>query len=569
MKNQTNKIAVIFLLLLTIATSKTFAHGGEDHGGEKPKTAATAAYFSSENNSEIYEVLIKYGEVVSGEDTHITLFLSDVNTNKPIANATLVITNADDENQKFEVVKKEAGIYELHTKFAKNQKYNLNISINASLGSDLIQIANIEVGKKLPKPSDAEETKTSTSFFSTANIITIAIALFIGLLAGLFFRRNTKMGQKVISVLLIGIMLLSPVSTVNVYAHGGEDHGDGKKSSGTSGSTEIILPKETQFLFDINTLNLASGNFDPSINLFGTILPTSSGKAVVQTPQTGIIKSLSASVGQNVTKGQTLAVIEQNIDANTQVGWLTQKNSLETELRAAKKEYDRIITIADIAAKRDVDEAERRYNTALKNLNVFTKSNGASNNSSRIIYLKAPISGKIDNFNFALGSSVNAGQDIFTITNLNKLYIEAQVFDKDVNAVKNGKEFTAESKDNGNKLKVKILTLAQSINTTNQSQKVLFEIENVNEDFKIGEFVNVRVFSQAKTESIVIPNEAITEINGKSAVFIKDTAEKYSMVYVSLGENNGEFTTILKGIEEGEKVVINGTYQLKIMFLNQ
>lgn len=571
MKNQFNKIALLFLFVLTTITSKTFAHGGEDHGGEKPKTAATAAYFSSENNSEIYEVLIKYGEIVFGDDTHITLFLSDVNTNKPIENATLIITNADDENQKFEVVKKEAGIYELHTKFAKNQKYNLNISVNASLGADLIQIADIEVGKKLPKQVDAAatDTKTSTSFFSTANIITIVIALFIGVVAGLFLRRNTKTGQKVISILLVTIMLLSPVSTVNIYAHGGEDHGDGKKSSGTSGSSEIVVPKETQFLFDINTLNLASGNFDPSINLFGTILPTSSGKAVVQTPQTGIIKSLSASVGQNVTKGQTLAVIEQNIDANTQVGWLTQKNSLETELRAAKKEYDRINTIADIAAKRDVDEAERRYNTAVKNLNVFTKSNGLSNNSSRIIYLKAPISGKIDNFNFSLGSNVNAGQDIFTITNLNKLYIEAQVFDKDVNAVKNGKEFTAECTDNHRTLKVKLLTLAQSINTTNQSQKVLFEIDNVNEDFKIGEFVNVRVFSQAKAASIAIPNSAITEVNGKSAVFIKDTAEKYSMVYVSLGENNGQSTKILKGIEEGEKVVINGTYQLKMMFLNQ
>ena len=571
MKNQITKLATLFSLLLTFISSTTFAHGGEDHGGEKPKSAATAAYFSSENSSEIYEVLIKYGELKSGDDTHITLFLSDVNTNKPIENATLIITNADDDSQKFEVVKKEAGIYELHTKFAKNQKYNFNISINASLGADLIQIADIEVGKKLPKPTDVEEAKTTTgtSFFSTANIITIAIALFIGVLAGLFFRRNTKMGQKVISIFLVAIMLLSPVSTVIVYAHGGEDHGDGKKLSGSSGSSEIVVPKETQFLFDINTQNLAEGNFDPSISLFGTILPTSSGKAVVQTPQTGIIKSLNASVGQNVAKGQTLAVIEQNIDANTQVGWLTQKNSLETEVRAAKKEYDRINTIADIAAKRDVDEAERRYNTATKNLNVFSKSNGSSNNSSKLIYLKAPISGKIDNFNFSLGSSVNAGQDIFTITNLNKLYIEAQVFDKDVNAVKNGKEFTAETKDNRNTLKVKLLTLAQSINTTNQSQKVLFEMDNSNNDFKIGEFVNVRVFSQAKTASISIPNSAITEVNGKSAVFIKDTAEKYTMSYVVLGENNGQATTILNGIEEGEKVVINGTYQLKMMFLNQ
>lgn len=568
MKNEINKMKIFFLLMFALVGIKSFADAG--HDAKKPTENGTATYFSSEATSEIYEVFIKYGEMNFGEGSHFLLFLSDVNTNKPIENATLIITNSDDENQKFEVVKKEAGVYEVNTKFAKNQKYNLNISINASLGADLIQIADVEVGKKLPKPTDTavDDAKTSTSFFSVANIITIAIALFIGIIAGLFFRRNTKMGQKVISILLVAIMLLSPVSTVNVYAHGGEDHGDGKKSSGNSGSSEIVVPKETQFLFDINTLNLESGSFDPSINLFGTILPTSSGKAVVQTPQTGIIKSLSASVGQNVAKGQTLAVIEQNVDANTQVGWLTQKNSLETELRAAKKEYDRINSIADIAAKREVDEAERRYNTAVKNLNVFSKSNGSSNNS-RIIYLKAPISGKIDNFNFSLGSSVNAGQDIFTITNLNKLYIEAQVFDKDVNAVKNGKEFTAECTDKHKTLKVRLLTLAQSINTTNQSQKVLFEIDNANEDFKIGEFVNVRVFSQAKAASIVIPNSAITEVNGKSAVFIKDTAEKYTMVYVSLGENNGQSTTVLKGIGEGEKVVTNGTYQLKMMFLNQ
>lgn len=568
MKNEINKMKIFFLLMFALVGIKSFADAG--HDAKKPTENGTATYFSSEATSEIYEVFIKYGEMNFGEGSHFLLFLSDVNTNKPIENATLIITNSDDENQKFEVVKKEAGVYEVNTKFAKNQKYNLNISINASLGADLIQIADVEVGKKLPKPTDTavDDAKTSTSFFSVANIITIAIALFIGIIAGLFFRRNTKMGQKVISILLVAIMLLSPVSTVNVYAHGGEDHGDGKKSSGSGGSSEIIVPKETQFLFDINTLNLESGNFDPSINLFGTILPTSSGKAVVQTPQTGIIKSLSASVGQNVAKGQTLAVIEQNVDANTQVGWLTQKNSLETELRAAKKEYDRINSIADIAAKREVDEAERRYNTAVKNLNVFSKSNGSSNNS-RIIYLKAPISGKIDNFNFSLGSSVNAGQDIFTITNLNKLYIEAQVFDKDVKAVKNGKEFTAECTDKHKTLKVKLLTLAQSINTTNQSQKVLFEVDNANEDFKIGEFVNVRVFSQAKAASIVIPNSAITEVNGKSAVFIKDTAEKYTMVYVSLGENNGQSTTVLKGIGEGEKVVTNGTYQLKMMFLNQ
>ena len=566
MKIKINYAATVFLMLFFV-NNYTLAHGGEDHGEDKKAStsSSTSTYFSSESNSEIYEVLIKYGEISSGADVHLTLYLSNVNTNEAVKNATLLISNTEDENQKFEIIKREAGIYELHTKFSKNQKVNLNISINAILGADLIQVSNIEVGKKLSIENGTEEA--NFGFFSVGNLITIVAALLIGLMAGLFFKRNKKVSQKTISIFLLGIMLLQPVSSVNVFAHGGEDHGEEKKPLQSSGSSEIVVPKETQFLFDINTQKLIEGNFDPSINLFGTILPTSYGKAVVQTPQTGIIKSLSATVGQYVNKGQTLAVIEQNIDANTQVSWLIQQNSLENEVRAAKKEYDRLTSIADISTKRDLDEAERRYNTALKNLNVFGKSNGSNN--SKLIYLKAPINGKIENFNFSLGSTINAGQDVFTITDLSKLYIEAQVFDEDVEAVKNGKSFTAECTSNHKTLNVKLVTLAQSINITNQSQKVLFEIDNVNEEFKIGEFVNVRVFSEAKEMTVSVPNSSITEVNGKSAVFMKTSAEKYILKYVSLGENNGENTIIENGLQEGEKVVNNGTYQLKMMFLNQ
>jgi cobalt-zinc-cadmium efflux system membrane fusion protein len=46
-------------------------------------------------------------------------------------------------------------------------------------------------------------------------------------------------------------------------------------------------------------------------------------------------------------------------------------------------------------------------------------------------------------------------------------------------------------------------------------------------------------------------------------------AEKYTVSYVQLGENNGTFTSILKGVEEGERVVTNASYQLKMIYLNQ
>lgn len=567
MNYKLSKIAIVFIFFLT--TARTFAHGGEQHDDNKQKAAVTASYFSTENSSELYEVLLKYGELNTKEDAHITLFLSDVNTNRPISNAILVLSNPDDDKQQIEVKIKENGVYELHTKFKDEKTHSFNISINGSLGADLIQVSNIEIGKKLPKPVEIEAS-TTTSFFSLGNIIPIVITLFIGLFLGLFLKRNSKIGKKAISLFLILLLTISPASNFNANAHGGEDHEENRKNNNGDGSSQILIPKETQFLFDVTTQKIETGNFTPSINLFGTLLPTSSGKAVIQTPQTGTIKSLNVLVGQIVTKGQLLAIIEQNIDANTKVSWLTQKNSLEAELNLAKKEYDRLKSIADIVAKRDIDEAERRYKTASDNIELFKKSNSSgSNNNFQLIPLYSPINGKVDNFNFSIGATVNIGQDIFTVTNLSSLYVEAQVFDKDAEAVKNGKEFLVECTDRHRTQNIKLLTMAQSINPTNQSQKVLFEMDNENGDFKIGEFVNIRVFNEVNTKNIAVPNSAITEINGKSAVFIKDAAEKYTLSYVSLGENNGQFTTIIKGVEEGEKIVINATYQLKMMYLNQ
>jgi hypothetical protein len=52
-------------------------------------------------------------------------------------------------------------------------------------------------------------------------------------------------------------------------------------------------------------------------------------------------------------------------------------------------------------------------------------------------------------------------------------------------------------------------------------------------------------------------------------VFIKDSAEKYSVSYITTGQNNGTHTIVNKGIEESERVVVNATYQMKMIYLNQ
>jgi RND family efflux transporter MFP subunit len=225
--------------------------------------------------------------------------------------------------------------------------------------------------------------------------------------------------------------------------------------------------------------------------------------------------------------------------------------------------------VADIAAKRDVTEAKARYETALKNKQLFDANVGRSAGSSKLISLSSPISGVVGTFNYAIGAVVNTGETLFEVTNLNNVYVEAQVFTGNLKDAKEAARFTVSPSKDTTVFSLKMLSTAQAVNTQNQSQTVLFQIINPAGRFKIGEAVKVRMYLNKRVRQVVVPNEAITEVNGKPAVFIKDKAEQFTISYIAKGESNGSVTAISKGVEEGEKIVTTNVYQMKMIFLNQ
>ncbi len=551
MKKITLAVASV-LLVLNLA----YAHEDHDHGKQKTEPSVQN-YFSTEASSEKYEVLLKYAPIAVGEHAHFSLFVSEFTSNRALDSIEIRLATQEDENIKFEMRKIGPGIYEVETQFPEKKKYSIAVHISGPLGADLILLTDIEPGKELPV-QEVKENLGSTGSWKT--YLLIGLALLFGLGVGFFIqKRIPAQGKAGFLFLLFSSSLFFPYQS---SAH--EDHGESIKKQAENYSSELHVPKETQFLFNVITQKVAIGEFTESTKLFGTIIPSSNGQALVSTPQSGQITSLKVSVGEKVIAGQTLAVIEQNVDAGTQVALMTEENNLNAEFTVAKKEVERLRSISDIAAKKDLNEAEARFQKAEANLTLF------KNKSGKTITLRAPIAGILSSFNLTIGSTVNAGQNLFTITNLAQLYAEAQVFDRDAHKVNKQASFTIDcSNDNHKTSEVKLISLAQEINATNQSQRVLFELKNPDEDFKIGEFVNIRVFGNEHSQKIALPNSALSEINGKPVVFIKKASEEYAITYVQLGENNGTHTSILKGVVEGDRVVTQASYQLKMIYLNR
>lgn len=555
------KIIIQFLFWLPLLV---FAHGGEDHAdAKKTAVAGSMTYFSSEAFSDKYELLVKYNPIIPGKETTLKLFISEFNTNKPLDSATLQISVAGNPNIKVTVSKLDKGVYDLKINFPDKKAYNLVVNINSNAGADLIQVNNIDAGKELEVT--AVEPVAHAHWYSS-NWFFGLVGLLIGLII-MFFISKTRSRKITTSVIILFCLL--PTATFNsVAAHEGENHGDAV-SKGAGTSTTFIVEKETQFLFNIQTQKISTGDFNESTVLLGTVTAAPQGRAVIQSPQAGKIVSLRVTPGQKVGRGQVVAVIEQQVDAGTQIDIISQSNTVNAEYEAAKAQYERLKAIEDIAAKKDVTEAKARYETAKKNKILLDANTGGNTGSTKAMTLTSPVSGVVGTFNYAIGAVVSGGETLFEITNLEQVFVEAQVFTDDVAKMKSAISFTTSSGTDTATYKLKLVSTAQSVNTGNQSQKVLFELINPKGQFKIGENVNVRMTGNIAVRQLVIPNEAITDVNGKPVVFIKDKAEQYSISFIVKGQSNDKFTVIGKGAEDGERIVTANVYQMKMMYLNQ
>jgi len=551
------------LIILVWLPVLAFAHGGEDHGDAKKATASATSYFSSEAFSDKYELLVKYSPLIPGKEAVLKLFISEYNTNKPLDTASLTITVAGNPDIKVIATRLDKGVYELKAILPEKKVYNLVVNINSAYGADLIQVNNIETGKEL---AVTETTQEPHAHWYSSNWFFGLMGLLIGVIIMFFISK--KRNRKITTAAII-IFCLLPTATYNpLSAHEGDDHGGGAAKAGGSSIT-FIIEKETQFLFTILTQKIGTGDFNESTVLSGTVTAAPQGKAVIQSPQTGKIVALRVNPGQQVGRGQVLAVVEQQVDAGTQIDILSQRNIVNSEYEAAKAQYERLKTIEDIAAKKDVTEAKARYESAKRNKQLFDANAGGSAGSTKLVSLTSPISGVVGTFNYSIGAVVNTGETLFEITNLNQVFVEAQVFTADIAKLKSATSFTATSNNDTLSYKLKMTSTAQTVNADNQSQKVVFEILNPNSQFKIGENINVRMTGSDVIRQVVVPNEAITDVNGKPAIFIKDKAEQYSISFVVKGQSNDKYTVINKGTEDGERVVTTNVYQMKMIYLNQ
>lgn len=76
-------------------------------------------------------------------------------------------------------------------------------------------------------------------------------------------------------------------------------------------------------------------------------------------------------------------------------------------------------------------------------------------------------------------------------------------------------------------------------------------------------FADVFVATKQQRAVITVPQTAIQDVNGETSVFVQKGATEFERRTVKLGERGAKRIQVLEGLQSGEKVVTNGSFQLK------
>lgn len=300
--------------------------------------------------------------------------------------------------------------------------------------------------------------------------------------------------------------------------------------------------------------------------------------ATVSMPLGGFIKSTTLVPGNFVTRGQTLAYIENQDFVDIQQNYLEAKNKLSY----AKAEYDRHNDLykEDVYSEKNVQQVAVEY----KNLTAQVKSleqkllmigidpeGLKEDNISSSVCLRSPISGYLKSVNVNIGKSVSSTDVLFEIVNSDRLFLELTLFEKDAEKATVGQKVKF-FVNNGNDEHEAVITQTGKSVDEDKTLKVFANVTGKCENVLPGMYVNAYIQEPGK-EVTTIPSEALVSFEDKDYIFVfernKEEAgnpfTEYKMIEVRKGVVSDNFTEIIlpDGFDvERSMVVVRGAYNL-------
>lgn len=365
---------------------------------------------------------------------------------------------------------------------------------------------------------------------------------------------------KIIMVLTSCMLSFSFTSCGEKHHH--DEHAEGEEHEHEHEEGVIHFTDKQANEAGLKLETVKSSEFQQAIRVSGQVTVAQGDEAVIVAKSAGIISFMRdhLSEGVAINKGEVLARISSE---GVVGGDMVSSNA--TALKTAKAAYDRARKLfADtIISEKEMHRAQLEYEQAV------IAMGGQTSTAKGGTTVTASMTGFVKSIDVRQGEYVQAGQIIATLTKSCNLQLRAEVPEKHFQDIHKVCSANFEMSYGGGVLSLKdlnghVVSIGRTASEESAYIPLTFEFENRGHIVP-GSFADIWLLFTPRTGVISVPTKALTEEQGVFYVYVQaDHHDEYEKREVKTGGNNGIRTEILSGLSEGDKVVVNGVYQVKL-----
>jgi len=390
------------------------------------------------------------------------------------------------------------------------------------------------------------------------------------------FNIDKKSTLSVLAVLAIGVVLAlaivfwkkdAPAAQEDAeHAEETARKGHGKQEAHAAEAPGLVemTPQQVQGA-GIVTAQAAPASIDTAVTLPGEVRFNEDRTAHIVPRLAGVAESVSASLGQEVKKGQPLAVIASADLAELRSTAL----AADKRLGLARVTYEREKKLWEdrISAQQDYLQAEQAYREAqieaqsAKSKLTALGAEPATGAVNRYI-LRAPFNGVVVEKHLVQGEAVKEDANVFLVSDLSTVWVEVVVTAKDLETVRVGQPVTIRSAAGSASVSGKVSYVGNLLGQQTRTAAARVVIDNPGLAWRPGLFVNVAVVRGRKDAAVTVAADAIQTIDGKTVVFTK-VPKGFQTQPVTVGASDGKSIEILSGLSAGTQYAATGSFVVK------
>jgi cobalt-zinc-cadmium efflux system membrane fusion protein len=354
-------------------------------------------------------------------------------------------------------------------------------------------------------------------------------------------------------------------------------HGFGLLNRGNKGSSEpnlmerqgdkIIVPEGSALRSRLQVITASAQTVSPKLLLPALVESDPARTAAVLTPLSGRLIALKVALGDRVSRGQVVAIIDspdlaQAYTDNEKAADAFKLNQKNLERQEAQNKLG-------VASDRDLDQAKSDYAQAAAEYTrtqAHLKTLGASaepKSASRELSVAAPVAGSVTTLSVAPGNMINdPTQPLMTIADLSTVWVTALVPEKDIAGVyKNQDAQVTLAAYPDRALRGKVLFLSDVIDSDSRRGKIRIAFANGDYALKPNMFATV-VLSGGARSLVVLPSSALLMNNDRTSVFVATAPWTFERRNVDAQLEEGSSVAIRSGVSAGDQVLVKGAILL-------